>query len=164
MSLSLARCNSQAHQQSPWACSRAFARRTAARVPQAPHPVDRCTDAYAKLGCRRPAGHPLHLNRRNHPFIKIRGIASSHPILASTSASILNQSCPDSGILNPIRPKPSCFKIQIARKPITLFFKVSKLGEISASVIVKRQNRDWRIRKPSSRNQAGNDVLCAGRE
>jgi hypothetical protein len=42
-----------------------FARRTAARVPQAPHPVDRCTDADAKLGCYRPAGHPLLLNRRN---------------------------------------------------------------------------------------------------
>src|SRR5229473_6099874 len=86
-----------------------LARRNAARLAQPPHPIDHRADAHAKLGRRPAPRHPTLLNRRNHPLTKIKGIGSSHRMLASIPASILNQNRPDLGIPNRFRLKSSRF-------------------------------------------------------
>src|SRR6202521_1127605 len=86
-----------------------LARPTAARPAQPPHPIDHRTDAHAKLGRRPAPRHPTLLNRRNHPLTQIKRIGSTHRMLASIPASILNQPRPDLGIPNRFRLKPSRF-------------------------------------------------------
>src|SRR6266404_6545195 len=78
-------------------------RRHAAGVPQALHPPDRRADADAKLRRRPMTRKATGLNRCHHPFAKINGIGSTHRMLASNPASILNQKPTDLGIQNRFR-------------------------------------------------------------
>src|ERR1700704_6188093 len=84
-----------------------LARRSAARFPEAPNPIDDCADAHAKLRRRLAPRYATFLNRRNHPFAKIQGIGSAHRVLASAPARTLNQNPTDLGIPNRFRLKSS---------------------------------------------------------
>jgi hypothetical protein len=80
-----------------------LARRDTARLAHPPIPVDHSTDGDAEL-CRCLApGHPLR-NRGHHALSKIQRIGSTHRMLASNPASILNHDSPRLGI-PPIQPK-----------------------------------------------------------
>jgi len=67
-----------------------------AGLAEQPNPRDHSADADAKLRSRSASRHSTLLNRRNCPLTKINGIRSTHRMLASTPASILNQTSPDS--------------------------------------------------------------------
>src|SRR5712692_6883738 len=86
-----------------------LARRNAARLAQPPHPIDHRADPHAKLGRRPAPRHPTLLTRRNYPRTQIKRIGSSHRMLASIPASILNQTRLDLGIPNRFRLKSSRF-------------------------------------------------------
>src|SRR5215470_1145385 len=93
----------------PWLVTPNLACSDATSLPQASHPPDRGADANAKLLCSLVTGQTAGLNRSHHPFTKINGIGSTHWMLASFPASILNQNPDDSGIPNRFRIKPSRF-------------------------------------------------------
>src|SRR5215207_4070753 len=80
-----------------------LARCHAAGVPQTLHPPDRRADADAKLRRRPMTRKATALNRGHHSFGKINGIGSTHLMLASSPASILNQKPTDLGIQNRFR-------------------------------------------------------------
>src|ERR1700681_1242306 len=80
---------------------------SAARFPEAPHPIDDRADAHAKLRRRLAPRCATLLKHPHHPFTKIQGIGSAHRVLASAPASTLNQNPADLGIPNRFRLKSS---------------------------------------------------------
>src|SRR6185295_13427783 len=80
-----------------------LARSNAAGLAQPIHPPDRRADADAKLRRRPMTRKATGLNRCHYPFAQINGIGSTHRMLASSPASILNQKPIDLGIPNRFR-------------------------------------------------------------
>src|SRR5215475_2600669 len=73
-----------------------LARRNTPGLTVASNPSNHRMDAHPKLGGSSAPRHPALLNGRNCPLTKINGIRSTQRMLASTPASILNQTSPDS--------------------------------------------------------------------
>src|SRR5262252_2580863 len=64
--------------------------RQTARLAEPANPVDRRLDADPKAVGRLPARQAFLFNRPHYPLTKVHRIGSSHPMLASCPASILN--------------------------------------------------------------------------
>ena len=79
-----------------WLTPAHLARRNTAGLTEASNPSNHRIDAHPKLRGSSASRRPTLLNRRNHPLTKISRIRSAHHMLASTPASILNQTSPDS--------------------------------------------------------------------